>query len=195
MTRRGGFFSAYALFWIVLFMLITGIVMKRITHIVSSWRDVSPDIVQSELSSAALEAAEDWLFRSFELGYAPRANVNAPSPLQKIEAVRVDGRSFDVAAYFPEQDVDIFIADTSFDAALLPPSALTFAVPSIPHELRDAENGSRSVYRYFIRSSAGSEARNYRAVREELLQFEIDATFGTIADVRRIFSRSETVPR
>jgi hypothetical protein len=196
MTRRDGFFSAHALFWIILCTLVVGIVTERTTHIVSSWRDVSPDIAQSELASAAIEAAENWLFRSFEMGYAPRANnVHASSPLQKIEAVFVNGESFDPEAYFPGLDVDIFIADTSFDAATLPPGALLFAVPSIPHEPPDTENGNRGVYRYFIRSSAGSEARNYRAVREELLRFEVDGTFGTPPDARRVFSRSETVPR
>ena len=173
-----------------------GIAAERITHLVSSWRDASPDVVQRTRAEAGLDEAEDWLFRAFESGDVPRArNVHAPQALQRIEAVRSDGGGFDAEAAFPGVDLEIFIADASFDVAIFPSNRPPYAIPVVAHEPPSAENGNRWRYYYFLRSRAGSDGRDYRTVCEELLQFEIDAAFGTIADVRRIFFRSGSEPR
>ena len=173
-----------------------GIAIERASYLVSSWCDASPDIIQRECAQNGLDEAENWLFRAFELGDTPRArNVHAANPLQKIEAVRVDGSGFEPETPPPGADVEIFIADASFDIALFPSSRPPYAVPVIPHELPSLENGNRGRYHYFIRSSAGTDERNYRTVCEEFLQFDVDATFGRIVDVRRVFFRSASAPR
>ncbi len=195
-SRRRGFFGAHALFWMLLCTLVAGIAVERITHVIVSWRDTSPDAVQRARAEVALEAAEDWLCVSFGSGDTVCArNVYETNPLLKIEAVRIDGSRFELDAALVSRDVEVFIADASFDVALFSPEIPPYAIPSIPHDLPTPANGNRGRYRYFVRSRAGTDERNYRTVCEELLEIEHDATFGTVVDVRRVFFRRRSEPR
>lgn len=190
-SKRRGFYAIYTMIWMLLATLFAGFALLRADRAVKEVVVSADEVIQDELAQISVDAAEDWLVSMFELGDIPRSR-GLRHGMRHAEALRMtDGTGFVLPDEISSLGVEVLIADTSFDIAASTASdwERKYPIPSIPHEIRDMGSGRVSRYFYYIIGRALTGALQYRSVRAELIRVDIDATFGGIADVRRISSQ------
>lgn len=194
LAKRPAFFSAIAMLWIVLGMLVLGVLVEHFSFVVSLAPDSVERMTREEAADIGLELGEDWLYRAFEASDIPRARPDlTDDSLGKLSALRHDASGVEWESAYPSADLEIYIADTSYDKEIfnkLPP----YAIPVIPHQLPSEENEQTGRYFYYVRSSAGVTGKNLRTVCEELLEFVVEGPFQEFKGATRIFYRSKTIP-
>lgn len=200
MTERRAFVAPNAIVWMLLFTLIAALAVAGATEGVKLFDDTTADEVQRALARIGADSAEDWLAMSFEGSpspYVPRSAGLGDTVLERIAARHADGSAFEIDQELRERGVEVYVADTSFDidafsyadgAAVLPP----YAMPRVPHEMPNADNGYRARYYYFIRSVASHEMTDYISAVEELIYFDVDAATGALVGAGRMFFRSRS---
>lgn len=191
--KRQGFFPAAAMLWIALGMAMLGVLVERFAFIATLSPDSWNRAMHGETADIGLELGENWLYESFEAGDIPRARDYLFSdPMQKISALRHDGSAVSWSPPYPDADLEIYIADTSYDIEIFGNSPKNL-IPVIAHQLPSEENGHTGRYFYFIRSSAGRPGKNFRMVCEELLEFVVEGPFGEFKGATRLFYKSKAV--
>ena len=183
LAKRRGFTSLSLLVLLALAAAMAG----RIYSHVSQGRAAAEGVIDIDklvlAARFAIVGAEDWLLGSIAAGAVPRSRKNPAADFEEyIAAILPGGARVDYATPFVGIDVEVFVAEAFYDAALF--TGVRAAVPSMPEEI--TASGTR--LHYLLRSTASPAGGLPGIACEELLA----VTFvpGGLIDVERVFFRS-----
>lgn len=182
-ARQRGYSSLSLLVLLALASFMTGKIYFHVSH----GREAVQGVVSVDNSVLAarfaVAGAEDWLLGSIAAGEVPRSRKDPAASLgEHIVAVLPGGASAHYTTPFKDINVDVFVAEAFYDAALF--AGVPTSVPSIPEEI--TASGTR--LHYLLRSTASPLDGSPGIVCEELLA----VTFapGVLMDVERVFFRT-----
>lgn len=177
---RGAVYTFSAVMMLALAVVIGMAVAIKIRARADLAFDSSSAIKMDRLLERAASDALDWIVSTVNSSGPLEARGHGTSVLERIEAVRADGRAYAISPDLEAIGASAFIADTSLDASL----ELPYAIPTFPQRI-----GER--YYYFIRAEASVDEVMRRSL-EMTVYLDVDGATGRVTDVRKFYSLPRT---
>lgn len=196
MRKSGGWINTPQAVMLLAIVLVIGEIVSRNVR-ARTEVDFSPAaVIKSDaLTERGAYEALGWIVSTVRSSGPLEARGVGSDVLERIEAVRADGRGLEIPEDLTAQGVTVYIADTSYDETITPP----YAIPAFPQRGRGwwdlvspDEEPDKYRYYYYIRAEAPFDD-GLKRVREETVYLDVDAVTGAVMDVRKFYSLNGTI--